>query len=88
VIGSLEVPKILTYKIKGWPANLYQAIDGDDETIGPSYNNNQTIAFFFIIFIFVGSFFFLNLFIGAICYHFDKSHKKEKLATYMFLTEE
>ena len=48
-------------------------MDSDDPHKGPSLNANPLMAIFFIVFILVGAFFFLNLFIGAICYHFDKS---------------
>lgn len=76
VVGSLE----------GWPNILYSAMDGDES--GPKLNQQPYIAFYFIVFILIGSFFFLNLFIGAICYHFDKSQKREKQATYLFLNED
>lgn len=65
---------------------MFRCIDGDDETKGPSKDNNYGISLFFVFFIFIGTFFFLNLFIGAICYHFDKSHKNEKCALHMYLT--
>lgn len=73
---------------EGWPDIMYSGIDGDDETKGPSINNNYIVSIFFIAFILVGSFFFANLFIGAICYHFDKSSKNEKCIMHSLLTDE
>ena len=78
VLGTLE----------GWPIIMYNALDGDDEKLGPSYNTNFIQCLYFISFIFIGSFFFLNLFVGAICYHFDKCHKNEKCSMFDLLTEE
>lgn len=67
---------------------MLSAIDGDVAEIGPSFDNNYILSLYFIMFMLVGTYFFLNLFIGAICYHFDKSHKSEKCAMYSFMTEE
>jgi voltage-dependent calcium channel L type alpha-1D len=78
ILGTLE----------GWPDIMFGAIDGDEDTNGPSRDTNYSISLFFVTFIFIGTFFFLNLFIGAICYHFDKSHKDEKCAMHRFLTED
>ena len=64
--------------LEGWPDIMYQAIDGDTPDIGPSKDNGPALSIYFVIFIMIGSFFLLNLFIGVICYHFDKTHKTEK----------
>jgi len=56
VIASLE----------GWPDILYQALDVTGENLGPTLNNNNISMIFFIIFIMVGSFFFLNFFTGVL----------------------
>lgn len=78
VLGSLE----------DWNISLYRAIDGDLPEYGPKRDNNELFAIYYIVFIFVGAFFFLSLFIGTICYHFDKSSKEEKKNSFKFLTEE
>jgi len=67
---------------------MYLAIDGDVAEKGPSPNANFIIAFFFVGFMLVGQFFLMNLFTGAICYHFDKAQKNEKSLMHNFLTEE
>lgn len=74
--------------LEGWPDILYRSIDGDYDTEGPSVNNNYIISLFYISFILVGGLFFTNLFVGAICYHFDKCHKNEKCAMHSLLTDE
>ena len=50
---------------EGWPNYLLNFIDAsDDENSAPILNNNQFSAFFyFMVFLFVGSLFLLNLFI-------------------------
>jgi len=45
---------------------MYQIVDGDKEENGPSYENNKSIQIYIIVFIIVGSFFLMNLFIGVI----------------------
>jgi hypothetical protein len=72
-VGNGLVSLYILGSCEDWNISLYYAIDGDLPEYGPSYNNNYYAAIFYIGFIFVGSFFFLNLFIGTICYHFDKS---------------
>ena len=78
IFGSLE----------GWPDIMYNVIDGDYPEYGPSKDNNFIICIFFIAFILVGSIFFMNLFIGTICFHFDKAHKNEKSCMYYFLSHD
>ena len=41
-------------------------------------DTNPYISYYFVSFILVGSFFFLNLFTGAIFFNFNKAHKNEK----------
>ena len=74
--------------MEGWPDLMFQAIDGDSSEYGPQKDNHYEISLYFIAFILIGAFFFLNLFIGAICYHFDKCHKNEKCSMHSFLTDE
>ena len=53
---------------EGWPNYILNFIDAsDDENSAPILNNNQFSAFFyFMVFLFVGSLFLLNLFIGIL----------------------
>jgi len=38
---------------------MYDSIDGDVATVGPSMNNNYFISLFYVIFIWIGTFFFM-----------------------------
>ena len=67
VISSLE----------GWPNIMFLAIDANEKTEGPKRDGNIYIAFYFIGFILVGSFFLINLFVGVIFFHFQKAQNAE-----------
>ena len=45
---------------------MFSAMDGNTSDIGPSLNNNKMIYIYFIAFIFIGSLFLMNLFVGVI----------------------
>lgn len=60
VIASLE----------GWPDIMYQAIDSSEVDKGPILNNNPVTALYFVLFILIGSFFFMNFFIGVLFLNF------------------
>ena len=52
--------------LEGWPDIMIQTIDMTDVNLGPSKENAVGHAMFYIIFIFIGSFFFLNFFVGVL----------------------
>ena len=56
--------------LEGWPNIMFLAIDANEKTEGPKRDGNIYIAFYFIGFILVGSFFLINLFVGVIFFHF------------------
>ena len=45
---------------------MHYIVDGESEELGPSFENNKWIKVYIIAFIIIGSFFFMNLFIGVI----------------------
>ena len=45
---------------------MYQGIDAVEPGHAPSYNHNPYAAYYFVIFIFIGSFFFMNWIIGVL----------------------
>lgn len=45
---------------------------------GPKYEAAPAQSGFFIVFILIGSFFFLNLFIGVLFLEYEKAEKKER----------
>lgn len=52
--------------LEGWPDIMIQAIDMTGEELGPTKENTLISMVFFVVFILIGSFFFLNFFIGVL----------------------
>lgn len=65
IIGSLV----------GWPNIMYFAIDATEKGKGPKKDNNLWASLYFLGFILIGSFFFLNLFIAVIFERFNQVKK-------------
>ena len=57
--------------LEGWPDYLYQIIDGASAETGPILNNNTFSFGFFLIFIIIGSFFCVNLFVAITSLNFN-----------------
>eukprot|EP00759_Apiculatamorpha_spiralis_P041563 PhF_6_TR40183/c0_g1_i1/m.59599/K04857/CACNA1S; voltage-dependent calcium channel L type alpha-1S len=55
----------------GWFDTMYHAIDAQGIDIGPSRNANQANSLYFIVFVIVGGFFLINLFIGVLVDRFS-----------------
>lgn len=64
--------------LEGWPDIMYQAIDITKKDNGPQYEASTGQMFFFIGFILIGSFFFLNFFIGVLFLKYEQAQKKEE----------
>lgn len=58
---------------EGWPDTMYAYSDATGVEVGPKPGAGIGNAFFFIGFVFVGSFFFLNLFTGVLFMNFEKA---------------
>lgn len=58
---------------EGWPDVMYAYSDATGLETGPKPGAGIINAFFFIGFVFVGSFFFLNLFTGVLFLNFEKA---------------
>lgn len=69
--------------LEGWPDYMYYFIDADEN--GPLKDNQLQFAWFFVVFILVGSLFLLNLFIGVILVNY---HLAEEMSKNNFLTKE
>jgi len=52
--------------LEGWPDIMLAAVDSTGVDKGPEPENSPLNAYFFIIFILIGSFFLLNFFIGVL----------------------
>lgn len=63
--------------LEGWPDIMIQTIDMTDVDLGPLKEYSVGNALFYIIFIFIGSFFFLNFFIGVLFLKFNEAQAKE-----------
>jgi hypothetical protein len=69
VIASLE----------GWPDILFYAADSEDANKGPNINYNLPLATgFFVMYIMIGSFFLLNLFIGVLFVKFNQAKSENE----------
>ena len=64
--------------LEGWPDIMFQALDFTEPNKGPSYNNSPAYMSYFVIFILIGSFFFLNFFIGVLFLEYNKAQREEQ----------
>lgn len=73
--------------LEGWPDILFAAIDSQGENLGPIVDNRKYMALIFIVFIFITTFFIMNLFISVVVDKFNDEIKKNDL-TQGFTNEE
>lgn len=64
--------------LEGWPDVMIQSIDSTDVNEGPKMEESTAYIYFYIIFIFVGSFFLLNFFIGVLFLEYEKAQREER----------
>ena len=57
--------------LEGWPDYMYHIIDGGSEETGPIFENQPWVRYIFIVFIFIGSIFSINLYVAIISMKFD-----------------
>ena len=65
--------------LEGWPGIMHQAMDITRIDYGPEYQGNVKHSIFFIVFILVGSFFFLNFFIGVLFLKYSAAERRENI---------
>jgi hypothetical protein len=87
-VGEGIVTLYVLSTLEGWPYILGWAMDANDESEGPIFNNSITNGLFIVIFILFGSLFLMNLFIGVIFVQFSEEQKKEKLSKFSMVTDE
>lgn len=68
-IGSAMLFLFILSSFEGWPDYVWYFIDADES--GPIKNGSSYFAGYFFIFIFVGSFFSINLFSAIMSFNFD-----------------
>ena len=64
--------------LEGWPDIMFFSLDYMGPEKGPGYNVSPGFMFFFVIFILIGSFFFLNFFIGVLFLKFNQAQRDEQ----------
>jgi hypothetical protein len=64
--------------LEGWPDIMIQALDMTEQGQGPRKENTLASMVFFIVFILIGSFFFLNFFLGVLFLKFEEAQKEEQ----------
>ena len=59
--------------MENWPNYMYQAMNIQGEGLGPKLFASPENGYFFVVFILIGSFLFLNLFVGVIFSEFENA---------------
>ena len=65
-IGQAMMTLFIVASLEGWPDIMYQSLDVTKRDNGPKLLASPAQSLFFIVFILIGSFFFLNFFIGVL----------------------
>ncbi|TRY93524.1 hypothetical protein DNTS_032377 [Danionella cerebrum] len=78
--GYLALLQVATFK--GWMPIMYAAVDSRNQEEQPEYEASLYMYLYFVIFIILGAFFTLNLFIGVIIDNFNQQKKKIKQKKY------
>lgn len=63
---------------ENWPEVLFRTIDSQDFDMGPSRDNRPVVALLFVVYIFITSFFVMNLFDSVIVDKFTEEIKKKE----------
>jgi hypothetical protein len=61
-----------------WPGFMYSAVDSVDYDHIPSLNNKKIVSIVYIVYIFVTTFFIMNLFVSVIVDKFNDEIKKRQ----------
>lgn len=70
-----------------WQEIMYSCIDAREQGLARVRDYNIAASYYFIIFIFIGSFFFLHLFMGVVFMKFHQSRKEEFSVASLFLSQ-
>jgi hypothetical protein len=57
--------------LENWPDTMYNTMNIQGVELGPKYMDSPLYGYFFVAFILIGSFLFLNLFVGVIFKEFE-----------------
>ena len=72
-LGQAMLTLFIVASLEGWPDIMYQAIDVTRIDNGPKYEFSPGQSIFFVFFILIGSFFFLNFFIGVLFLKYEQA---------------
>ena len=72
-VGNAFTTLYVVASLEGWPDIMYQVLDMVDIDTGPKLENNTVGMIYFVVFILIGSFFFLNFFIGVLFMKFNQA---------------
>jgi hypothetical protein len=64
--------------LENWVEMLWRVIDSQDEDMGPLRGNRSYMAIMFVVFIFITTFFVMNLFISVIVDKFNEEIRKRE----------
>jgi hypothetical protein len=87
VINAISTLFILSSE-EGWPDIMYQAVDVRGVGLSPKRDSSPYLAYYFVVFILIGSFFFLNFFIGVVFDKFNWAKRNEMSTAALVLTKE
>jgi hypothetical protein len=76
VVGAISTLFVVS-SLEGWPDIALQAVDSTEIDQGPKEEASINHSLFFIVFILIGSFFFLNFFIGVLFLKYNQAQKEE-----------
>jgi voltage-dependent calcium channel L type alpha-1D len=68
---------------EGWVDIMLHAVDANGQGVGPSLNTAPIAAYFFVIYVFLSSFFLMNMFIGIIYMNFEAAQREEKESSFL-----
>jgi len=86
-IGSSVLALFEMATLEGWLVVMYSGVDAAGEDKHPVRDYNPSACVFFVIFIIVGSFFVMNLFVGVTIDKFNEMKEKQEGKS-VFLTAE
>jgi hypothetical protein len=69
--------------LEGWPDIMFACVDAFDVEKGPVINTSPVASYFFILFVFIGSFFFMNFFVGVLFLNFEEAQKEERKSLFL-----
>ena len=87
-VGSALVSLFEMSTLEGWVTLMYSGIDATSPGKAPVKNNSLFAALYFIVWVVIGAFFIVNLFIGVLIDHYDYARAKHDKESVMGLSEE